>query len=698
MRAKSNFFCQDVLQLETYFVYLAAETKPTKFFLSMKTTILFSGKALFMRIAILAALVIGGGNSAWAQKSLPYSYGFENNDLAGEGWTMTDCANGGQAYNTTGIYSTSGYQRTGTYCFRFYATNSAQYLISPELSSSATGIEASFYYNGYVTLAGTRNFSIGYSTTNTDISSFTFTDFNSIGVSDKNYYLLTASCPTGTKYVAIKYNSNYSIYIDDITIEAQEQYKAPSNLSVSSLTSSSATLTWTNGRDETAWQIAYSTKEDFNPDTEGTKVSVTGNPYNLMGLIEGVTYYAYVRSNYSGNYSAWSNVVRFQPQNELVLNGSASSTNANIPVPNYTNNSSYLTKSQIIIPYSELSDIKGNYITQLTFYANSSTIDWGTATYDIYLAETTTSYFTYSATFIDWENCSKVMENTNMSVSDSKLVLNLSTPFLYSGSDNKNLLIGFQQKSTSATSVSSSWYVDSKTPGTSQYYCAAYYNSGSYTYTTGQSYVPKITITTTSPSIPVTLGTNGYTTFACPRPLDLSALPEGLKAYKAEVDEENSKVRFTEINQAVPANTGMLLEGEAGETYNIPVAESGTAPEGNEFLVNSTGGTFTADASYTYFGMKKATSASDAIVFATFNPSTVAIPTNKAYLKVADVGGEARQLVCVFGDDESETTAIRSVGVQTNRNGRQYYDLQGRRVANPTKGVYVVDGKKLIVR
>ena len=198
-----------------------------------------------------------------------------------------------------------------------------------------------------------------------------------------------------------------------------------------------------------------------------------------------------------------------------------------------------------------------------------------------------------------------------------------------------------------------------------------------------------------SPSLPVTLGDNGYTTFASPRPLDLSALPEGLKAYKAAVDLENDKVKFTEINQAVSANTGMLLEGEAGETYDIPVADSGTAPEGNEFLVNSTGGTFTADAGYTYYGMIKN---SDPLTFGVFAPATVAIPSNKAYLKVADVSGEARQLVCVFGDDESETTAIRSVGVQTNRNGRQYFDLQGRRVANPTKGVYIVDGKKLIVK
>lgn len=354
----------------------------------------------------------------------------------------------------------------------------------------------------------------------------------------------------------------------------------------------------------------------------------------------------------------------------------------------------------MIYPNSELSTIKGKYITQLTFYANASSIDWGTATYDIYMAETTTSSYAYSATFINWSDCIKVVEDTKLKVSDGKLVIDFQTPFYFSNNDDKNLLIGFAQKTVSASSVSSTWYAKYKNPASSQYYCASYYNNGSTTYCKGEGYVPEVSIKYVSSVISITLGLNGYTTFACPRPLDLSNLPSGLKAYKAAIDAENSKVRFTEINQTIQANTGVLLEGTAGQTYAIPVANSGTAPAGNDFLVNSTGGTFTADDGYTYFGMKKATSASDALVFATFAPGSVAIPTDKAYLKVltSSLPATARQLVCSFGDETPTGISATLNDRGKTINEKFIYNLNGQRVNKPSKGLYIVNGKKVIIK
>lgn len=654
-------------------------------------------KSIAARLLLLFSLLVGGGNSVWAQKSLPYSYGFENNDLATEGWTKSCETVKSDESDAAGIYNSKSYpgHSSSTYLYRFYGNTVNQYLISPLLATSATGIDVSFYYNSF-TGTQPRTFNVGYSITDTEVSSFTWLP-NDITYTEDGWIQFQESFPTETKYIAIRHkaNSQYQpFFIDDFSVEAQEQYKAPRNLVIDAVTSSSATLSWTNGRDETAWEIAYSTDADFNPASEGVKVSVDSNPTTLTGLVQGVTYYAYVRANYSGTYSEWSSVASFQPQNEVVLNGSASSTWANIPIPNYTNNSSYLTKSQIIIPYSELSDAKGYYITQLTFYATSSTIDWGTATYDVYLAETATSYFGNTATFIDWENCTKVMENTSLSVSDGKLVLNLSTPFLFSGSDSKNLLIGFQQKTVSSSSVSSYWYTTNKTPGTSKYYCAAYYNSGSYTYSTGQSYVPKVTMATMSPTTPVTLGTSGYTTFACPRPLDLANLPSGLKAYKASVT--GTTVRFSEVNQAVPANTGVLLKGEADQTYDIPFSDSGSALGDNAFEVNSTGGTFSGDGDYTYFGLIKN---SNPLTFGEFAPSTVAIPTNKAYLKVltSSLPAESRQLTFLF--DENETTAIKDLPTAAAKKADDaVFSITGQRVSTPTKGLYIINGKKYIIK
>lgn len=197
-------------------------------------------------------------------------------------------------------------------------------------------------------------------------------------------------------------------------------------------------------------------------------------------------------------------------------------------------------------------------------------------------------------------------------------------------------------------------------------------------------------ITLTPTKVSATLGANGYTTFASPYALDLtqSNLPAGVKAYKAAVN--GTTVRFTELNQTVPANTGVLLEGTADAIISIPVVASGDDVSENAFEVNTAGTTFTAESGYTYYGLRKD---SNPLSFWTFNPATVAIPANKAYLKVANVGG-VHALNVLFDDT---TDGIQSVDKAQHTDGN-YYDLSGRRVMNPTKGIYVKAGKKVVVK
>ncbi|WP_027449243.1 chitobiase/beta-hexosaminidase C-terminal domain-containing protein [Xylanibacter brevis] len=188
--------------------------------------------------------------------------------------------------------------------------------------------------------------------------------------------------------------------------------------------------------------------------------------------------------------------------------------------------------------------------------------------------------------------------------------------------------------------------------------------------------------------VSATMGTNGYTTFADKHALDLEHLPSGLTAYKAGVT--GTTVTFTEIkDQAVPANTGLLLKGEASETYNIPVAASGTDVTGNAFLVNTAGTTFTGDDNYYYFGLKKNT-----LTFGLFDPASVAIPANKAYLKVSKSAG-ARELTVLFDD---EATGIEDLTPALSKGEGVVFDMMGRRVVTPAKGLYIVNGRKVFVK
>ena len=193
-----------------------------------------------------------------------------------------------------------------------------------------------------------------------------------------------------------------------------------------------------------------------------------------------------------------------------------------------------------------------------------------------------------------------------------------------------------------------------------------------------------------------TLDNAGYATFASEYPLDLTTanMPAGVTAYKAAVNGKTAK--FTALNQTVPANTGILLKGAANAEVTINVVASGTAVEGNAFLVNEAGTTFSAESGYYYFAMLK--NAAD-LTFATFAPGTLAIPASKAYLKVAEskFTGGARLFVSF---DEDETTGINEELRMKNEESSTapVYNLNGQRVAQPTRGLYIVNGKKIVVK
>jgi hypothetical protein len=203
-----------------------------------------------------------------------------------------------------------------------------------------------------------------------------------------------------------------------------------------------------------------------------------------------------------------------------------------------------------------------------------------------------------------------------------------------------------------------------------------------------------IKVSTNLSNVSATLDNAGYATFASAYPLDLTTanLPAGVTAYKAVV--VGTTAKFTALNQTVPANTGILLKGEASTSYNIPVVASGTEVTDNEFLVNEAGTTFDAADGYYYFAMKKNEAT---LTFATFAPSTLAFPANKAYLKVAqsNFSGGARLNVTF---DEGETTGVEAIENSQLTIDNSVYDLQGRRVATPTRGLYIVNGKKVVIK
>jgi hypothetical protein len=261
-------------------------------------------KRKHLLLTLLMALAVP--LAMWGQESLPYEYGFENNDLAGEGWTRNSLS------SNTNISSNA--KRTGNYGFRFNYNADPQYLITPELLTTSGGVTVEFYYKTS-SMYFPRTFQVGYSTTTTDISAFVFGD--EITASDAEWVLSSQDFPAGTKYVAIKHeNTSYgNLYLDDFNFEECSEYPAPKNLVLTAYTSSTATLDWTPRTGQDHWDIYYSTS-NVAPDA-GTTPQVSNTetkPHTLTGLTPGETYYAYVRGNYNNgeHYSDWSNACSFE--------------------------------------------------------------------------------------------------------------------------------------------------------------------------------------------------------------------------------------------------------------------------------------------------------------------------------------------------------------------------------------------------
>lgn len=77
----------------------------------------------------------------------------------------------------------------------------------------------------------------------------------------------------------------------------------------------------------------------------------------------------------------------------------------------------------------------------------------------------------------------------------------------------------------------------------------------------------------------------------------------------------------------------------------------------------------------------------------------VNVGANKAYInksRIVNKGGGAAKAFIDF--DELEATGIDAVDTAKTLKGGKFYDLSGREVANPTRGLYIVNGKKVLIK
>ena len=172
-------------------------------------------------------------------------------------------------------------------------------------------------------------------------------------------------------------------------------------------------------------------------------------------------------------------------------------------------------------------------------------------------------------------------------------------------------------------------------------------------------------------------------TYVTPYKMDFTEV-SGLKAYVATAAGAGS-VTMTRVEAAVPENTPLLLMGTANTEYSVPVATTATAPETNK-LVAGDGTTVFDGTTYDYILYSDGK-------FYQIGSGTVAV--GKAYLHLDSDPAGARSLNITF--DDSETTSVDGRWKMEEGRG-DVYNLNGQKVAQPAKGLYIVNGKKVVIK
>lgn len=190
--------------------------------------------------------------------------------------------------------------------------------------------------------------------------------------------------------------------------------------------------------------------------------------------------------------------------------------------------------------------------------------------------------------------------------------------------------------------------------------------------------------------VPLHIAANDYTTLCLPFNVNL---PEGsaVKAYYASAA-AGDVLKLTEITGIIPANEGVILQNtNKSEVANINLtitAEEATLTDNKLKGVTAKREGYDALSNYVLADKNGTTGF--------YKAKFTAIVANKAYLPVANVqNAQGVMMAFSFGD---EVTGIDNVNTAAPA-AKKYYDLQGRRVLYPAKGIFVTeDGQKVLFK
>lgn len=201
------------------------------------------------------------------------------------------------------------------------------------------------------------------------------------------------------------------------------------------------------------------------------------------------------------------------------------------------------------------------------------------------------------------------------------------------------------------------------------------------------------------------IGTTGYTTYYLEN--ENFKVPTGCIAYiitgitpsGSITNPDQAVVKAFVAGKIIPKKTGFILQGPANSKVNYLANVTGTEENvaGNLLIGTATDQQFSATGKRFYV-LANGDQGMGFYKQGTRNGMSIKLKAHRAGLRLDESVAPAKSIVFDFDTarEKAETTSIQNMPANGKQRDDVVYDLQGRRVTNPTHGIYIINGKKVI--
>ena len=191
------------------------------------------------------------------------------------------------------------------------------------------------------------------------------------------------------------------------------------------------------------------------------------------------------------------------------------------------------------------------------------------------------------------------------------------------------------------------------------------------------------------PTATVSINKYGFATYCSVNPMDFSST-EGYTAWRVSDVSGNGTITFEKITESIKGGQGVLLynkDADGESTSNVTVTFANGTTEFNSSqnkLFGTTAPTYVG--ANEYFGLS-------ADHFVKVNAGTV--KAGKALLPYFDKVSGIKSFTFIFNDSATGITESRTVSREVVET---IFDLNGRRLSKPQRGINIVNGRKVVVK